>query len=258
MRSISLHVGVCRVAVDVVESVSDDLVSLLLESSTRIFSKREFVRSLRTVVNTPRTELMSVANTSQEFQGALQQINRFNHVVISQHAILGTSPELFKYKNTLPRAKKRVENLSEMFADRKISIHLAIAPQSDCLMSVLGDDEHFLAKHDADIRIPSWASLATNVRRACPKAEITVWDFDRPEKIRIGFLASMLNVAPEYIDALTEAHLDMSSCQELAQAKLLHRIIKLDEALLLRLDSQYEEDLQAISEIPNITLVGSG
>lgn len=257
MRSISLHVGVCRVAVDVVESVSDDLISVLLESSTRIFSKREFVRSLRTVVNAPRAELMSLANGSQEFQRALQQINGFNHVVISQHAILGTAPELFKYKNTLPRAKKRVENLSEMFADREISIHLAIAPQSDCLMSVLSDDEHFLAKHDADIRVPSWASLATNIRRGCPEAKITVWDFDKPEEIRIRFLASMLNVAPEYVDALTEAHLDMSSCQELKQAKLLHRIVKLDEALQLRLDSQYEKDLQDISEISDITLITS-
>lgn len=200
---------------------------------------------------------MSVANSSEEFQQALQQINRFNHVAISQHAILGTSPDLFKYKNTLTRARKRVENLSEIFVDRKINIHLAIAPQSDCLMSVLGDDEQFIAENDADIRLPSWAALTTNIRRACPDAEITVWDFDSPEKVRVDFLASMLNVAPEYIDALTEAHLDTSSCQELTQAKLLQRIIQIDEELQLRLDSQYEKDLQAIAGMPNIKLVRS-
>lgn len=254
MRSVSLHLGVCRVATNIVESMSDDLIALLLGQSKRVFTKKEFAGSLRTVVNAPRTEMLAKGNDSKGFQRGLRQINRFNDVVVSQHALLGTAPELFTYNQMMSRAHKRAANLADIFADRHIRIHLAITPQIDCFVSAMSDDEQLLSDESSGIVVPSWAELITNIRRGCPAADITVWDFEQPEQIRLNFLASLLGVEPEYIDALTEAHLDTSSCQELMQAKTLHRLLVLDEHLQAQLDGQYEADIRAIEEMPNIAL----
>jgi len=67
-------------------------------------------------------------------------------------------------------------------------------------------------------------------------------------------LAALLDIDVELIDPQTRKALSQEACHHLKSAKLLSKIVQIDEELQIRMDAQYELDLIRIAAMSKVTL----
>jgi len=255
-RTASVHLGANRVATRLTDCVSDHLKKVLLSVSTKVISRKEYVEHLRATIAATGSMglLQSAIEPALKDQKAL---DGFQHIVISEHALLGPVEDMLTKKTMFPKAKRRVQNIGHAFSDRELSLHLAIAPQAECLTSLLADDDFSIGPLNGATPVHSWANLVARIRDACPRANVTVWNFEKPNEIMPSFLSSLLGIGNDLLDRRTRRDISNNACQQLKNAKLLTKIVQIDEELQTRMDVQYELDLSAIASMPNVLLARS-
>jgi len=255
-KTATVHFGANRIATEVFECLSDHMIKVLLTTSTKTISRQEYVKDFRpTMVASDKLGLLQ--GLIEPLLKDHEALDRFQHIVLSEHALLGPIDDMLTKKTMFPKAKRRVQNIERAFSDRTLRLHLAIAPQAQCWTALLADDDFTPGSKTDTMPVHSWADLAARVANACPEAEITVWDFERPEEIMLPFLADLLEIDIELIDDRTRANLQDRACQPLKNAKLLSKIVQLEEGLQMRMDAQYELDLNTIDAMPNVSLICS-
>ena len=253
-RTATVHLGANRVVTSLAECISTQLEEILSSASTKVFSREEYVKNLRaTVVTAGNRGLLQ--NDVEPILKDKKALDRFDHIVITEHALLGSMGDMLTKKKMFPKAKQRVQNVDSAFSDRKLNLHLAIAPQSEGLISLLADGEFSPDSVEGATPVHSWADLVRRVRDACPRAVLRVWDFEKPDEIMPSFLSSLLAIEPDLLDHRTRDEIVKKSCQHLKNAKLLGKIVQIDKDLQTRMDAQYELDLAAIAAMPNIELI---
>lgn len=245
--------GANRVAVGLTDCISKRFQNILSSFATKAVSRKEYVEYFRAT--------MVASGNLGLLQGALEPalkgnsaLDKFEHIVISEHALLGPVADMLTKKTVFPKAKRRVQNIDHAFSDRDIKLHLAIAPQAECLTSFLSDDDIQLGRLNGAFPVHSWADLVRRIRDACPRANVIIWDFEKPDEIERSFFSSLLDVGDDLLDDRTEHELLGKACEQLKSAKLLSKIVQIDEELQTRMDAQYELDLDAIASMPNVVL----
>ena len=255
-RTASVHLGANRVATSLTDCVSDHLRKILTSVSTKAISRKEYVEHLRaTIVATDSLGLLQSA--IEPVLKDKKTLDTFQHIVISEHALLGPLEDMLTKKTMFPKAKRRVQNIGHAFSDRDIRIHLAIAPQAECFTSLLADEDFLTAPITGATPVHSWANLVTRIRDACPRAEVTVWNFEKPDEIMPSFFSSLLGIENDLLDRRTRHDISTKACQHLKNAKLLTKIVQIEDELQTRMDVQYELDLSAIASMPNVSLARS-
>jgi len=253
-RTATVHLGANRVATNLTECISGQLQKILSSASTKVFSRKDYVENLRAAV-VAAGNLGLLQNEVEPVLKDKKALDRFEHIVISEHALLGSMGDMLTKKKMFPKAKQRVQNVDMAFSDRKLSLHLAISPQAECLISLLADGKFSPHSVEGATPVHSWANLVRRVRDACPRADVKVWDFEKPDEIMPSFLSSLFAIEADLLDHRTRDEIAKNSCQHLKNAKLLSKIIQIDKDLQTRMDAQYELDLAAIAAMPNVSLV---
>ncbi|WP_394434562.1 hypothetical protein [Sulfitobacter sp. 1A13679] len=252
-RTATVHFGANRIATGLIECISNHLEKVLLSTSTKTITRHEYVEHFRaTMVASDKLGLL---------QGAVEPVlkhqknlDAFKHIIISEHALLGPVSDMLTKKTMFPKAKRRVQNLDNAFSDRQLDLHLAIAPQAECWTYLLADDDIFPGPSDRAVPVHSWADLVSRITAACPRATLTVWNFEQPHQVMLPFLAALLDIDVELIDPQTRKALSQEACHHLKSAKLLSKIVQIDEELQTRMDAQYELDLIRIDAMSKVTL----
>lgn len=253
-KTVTIHLGANRAATEILDCISDNLAGFLDSLSTRVVSRKEYVRHFRAAMTASNRTLIG-ENTSEAVLRAMTFLDNSQHIVLSEHALLGSMEEFFTERMMLPKAKRRAENISRTFVDCDINLHLAIAPQSNILVSTLADEAFFPDITSDSIPVHSWAALVSRITDGCPRAQVTVWNFENSDEVSLPFLASLLDLDVEYVDSLTRAELETRACRQLKTSEILSKIIKMDEGLLAKMDMQYEADLDHIEAMPRVSLV---
>ncbi|WOI30063.1 hypothetical protein [Sulfitobacter dubius] len=181
-------------------------------------------------------------------------LDRFKHIIISEHALLGAVSDMFTKKTMFPKAKRRAQNLDNAFSDRQLHLHLAIAPQAECWTYLLADDDISPGPSDRAVPVHSWADLVSRIKAACPRATLTVWNFEQPHQVMVPFLTALLDIDVELIDPQTRKAVSQEACPQRKSAGLLSKIVEIDEELQTRMDAQYELDLIRIAAMSKVTL----
>ncbi|MEP3526158.1 MAG: hypothetical protein ABJN39_00035 [Sulfitobacter sp.] len=227
-----------------------------MATSTRVISRKEYVEHFRAaMVAAEKLGLGLLQGLIEPLLKGNEALDDFRHIVISEHALLGPVDDMLTQKTMFPKAKRRVQNIDRAFTDRALNFHLAIAPQAECWAGLLADDDVAPKHADAPPPVHSWAQLVSRITQASPRANVTVWDFERPNSVMLPFLAALLSLDPDQLDAQTQYNVEENACDQLKQAKLLSKIIQIDKELQTRMDARYELDLAAIAAMPNVSLV---
>jgi hypothetical protein len=255
-KTATVHFGANRIATGFKTCLSDHLTKVLLATSTRVVSRKEYVEHVRDAMVASEKLGLLHGLIDPLFKGN-DAFDRFQHIVISEHALLGPVGDMLTKKTMFPKAKRRAQNIDRAFPDRALNLHLAIAPQAECWTALLADDDFAPRSADAPVPVHSWAQLVSRITGACPRAQITVWDFERPHEVMLPFLASLLGVDSDLIDERTRSDIEDKACEPLKNAKLLSKIVQIDPDLQSRMDAQYELDLTAIAAMPNVSLIRS-
>jgi hypothetical protein len=255
VKTISVHLGASRVATEILECVSREMAESILGKSKKIISQKEYTIFLRSHINAPGNSVLDHVKSKIGLEDYLSNLDQFAHVVSSQHAMLGKTSDIFAESEILPKARRRVENFCRIFADRQINIHLAIAPLHDCLITMASEDEGVWKAEKGTYGVNSWSNLVSHITAACPAANFTIWDFEDPDAVSLSFLASLLGLHVDQVDEVTRSNLHSDACENLKRAKLLSKIVVVNEPLQALMDEQYELDLLNISEMRNVSLV---
>ncbi|MFG6547011.1 hypothetical protein ACGYLM_18850 [Sulfitobacter sp. 1A10445] len=235
------------------ENISGHLKKVLHSTSIRPVSRNEYVKHLRSSM--VATDNLGLLNDAVEPVLSRTALDGFEHIVISEHALLGPVSEMLTKRTMFPKAKRRVQNIDRAFPDRSLNLHLAIAPQAECWAALLADDDFSPARSDNSAPVHSWANLVSRITAACPRAQVTVWNFEQPDKVVLPFLSALLGIDGDRLDRKTRTATTQHACQQLKNAKLLSKIIQLDEDLQTRMDVQYELDLTTLAGMPKVTLI---
>ncbi|WP_394442370.1 hypothetical protein [Sulfitobacter sp. 916] len=252
-RTATVHFGANRIATGFIECISNHLGKVLLSTSTKTITRHEYVEHFRaTMVASDKLGLL---------QGAVEPLlkdnkalDAFKHIIISEHALLGPVSDMLTKKTMFPKAKRRAQNLDNAFSDRQLHLHLAIAPQAESWTYLLADDDISPGPSDRAVPVHSWADLVSRITAACPRATLTVWNFEQPHQVMLPFLAALLDIDVELVDPQTRKALSQEACHHLKSAKLLSKIVQIDEELQIRMDAQYELDLIRIAAMSKVTL----
>ena len=252
-RTATVHFAANRIATGFVECISNHLEKVLLSISAKAVTRNEYVEHFRAA--------MVASDKLGLLQGAVEPVLKgnktldgFGHIIISEHALLGPVSEMLTKKTMFPKAKRRVQNLDNAFSDRQLHLHLAIAPQAECWTYLLADDDVSPGPSKDAVPVHSWADLVSRITAACPRATMTVWNFEQPDQVMIPFLATLLGIDADLLDPQTREAMSQGACQHLKSAKLLSEIVQIDEDLQTRMDVQYELDLAKIAAMPKVTL----
>ena len=254
-KTATVHFGANRIATGFFECLSEPITRVLLSTSTKTISRQEYVKDFRSA--------MVASDKLGLLQGLVDpllkrnDLDRFAHIVISEHALLGPVGDMLTQRTMFPKAKRRVQNIERAFPDRSIRLHLAITPQAECWTALLADDDFAPPRSNETVPVHSWAELVSRVAQTCPRAEITVWDFERPQRVMLPFLADLLDVDIDLIDDQTRTNIQDKACRPLQDAKLLSKIVQIEEGLQMRMDAQYELDLDTLTAMPNVSLMRS-
>jgi len=252
-RTATVHFGANRIATGFIECISNHLGRVLLSTSTKAITRHEYVEHFRATI-TASDKLGLLQGAVEPVLKDKKALDGFTHIIISEHAILGTVSDMFTKKTMFPKAKRRTQNLDNAFSDRELNLHLAIAPQAECWTYFLADDDISSGPSDRAVPVHSWADLVSRIKTACPRANLTVWNFEQPHQVMLPFLTALLDIDVDLIDPQTRKAVSQEACLQLKSAGLLTRIVEIDEELQTRMDAQYELDLIRIAALSKVIL----
>jgi len=246
----NFHIGIPWIGHDLLHSV-DKARILQPNTSPYILSQNVWRDQFRHLMNKesehPILEAWGVADAK------IADLLIREPVAISQHAILGSAQDWFLKRKTLPFAEYRISRILDIFAGVPLTFHLTITSQFDYIQTLM--DRKILGGRETSLpAIPSWINLVQQIKNAAEGHKIVVWDFERPEKIALAFVAHLLETQDEALITRLRNHLSIL-IPSAGTLKKSHQLPSIPGETIDQIDVQYSLDLQSLSEMRGISLI---
>lgn len=248
----NLHIGVPGVAPNLLHSIEQTKI-LKGPRGPQIISRKLWKQQFRGLINSRKIEDYTNITALRAAETTIAELSRHDSVAASQHALLGAPEECF-FKNTvLPHTESRMRQVSDIFAAVPLRIHLTIQSQFEHLQVAtnrLTKDMIFSEPRTT----PSWAALVRRIKVAAPATQIVVWDFENPRQVALGFLATLLNINDPILIESLKTYI-MSNFINTNTPPVSGAITEASKWAAEGFDTQYELDLQEISQMPGVNLI---
>lgn len=248
----NLHIGIPGVVPDLLHSIVQAGI-LNTDEAPQILSRKLWQDQFRRLVNANRTDTILASESWRIAEMTIADLSTCRSCAASQHAVLGKAEDCFLKNKVLPYTEQRIKRVSQIFATVPVTYHLTIQCQIDYISAAMQRTPPHGVWAEPRI-IPSWAELVSRIRAADPRSQIVVWDFERPDKMALAFLTTLLDV---YESTLIEAiyeHL-LKTRNMLPVLPVDYATLEMSSDVMDRLDLQYEIDLNAIAGIAGVSLI---
>lgn len=187
--------------------------------------------------------------------GFVERLMTHPRVIFSQPMMLGSMPDAIAPREPFPLAEGRIARLTRLLQGQELELHLLITNQANYFAS------HNLALRTTQAHAilkaaPSWSLLVERLRSAASGRPLFVWDFEYPNIVAPTFQAAMLGADIESLvfdDSDDWLELSPSNSRTENPNDLSYDLIKVKRML----DARYDEDLEYLSKMKDVTLVCS-
>lgn len=248
------HIGIPGLVSDLLsEVVQFECVNS--RGNTKFFSTRDYRSSLRSWINDKASLTYVVADVSEEIIALKRRLSKYGTVIASQHAMLGSIEQVFGSDQMLPFAEKRVSQLSNMFHEFDLELHVALSSYLD-VAQVLTQKGAPISDTTAFLRSPKhWCDLIKRIAQACPDRKIVVWDLDDPRWALPAFAQSVCGLGPEEISSDFQEFISDAARHRYALKKAFSWECEMSEQEGTALQKFYLDDLEKIGKLKNVVLM---
>jgi hypothetical protein len=247
---VNFHIGAPRIGAELVSAVAS-AESLSKNTELLVMPKEIYREYFRSLVNS-KDPIRSKENYWNAAEEKIQSLTKYDTVAISQHAALGEHHDLIFSKRGIELAAGRVAKLSSLFDSHPLRFFFTITSQVEYFIWTLGIDARSAIAAGATI---SWTDIIGRLKAVTPDRQFVVWDFERPQKVALAFVAQVLDTYDR--DFLTDARQLISCNNAYISFKNMKNSLEGLEDSLARLDDQYGSDLEAISKMDGVTVIRS-